>query len=279
MTSSAIALENRANLEIEWPMRHDLMGVMVSATDYQEVVDRLVEAAEKQYPAIATFHAAHALVSASGDADLRSRVNSFDIVATDGQPLRWALNSLYGSGLRDRVYGPEAMLRMCQRAAQEGMSIYLYGGASDTVLDKLIHELKELFPELQIAGAESPPFRPLTEEEDQAVVDRINDSGADFVFVGLGMPKQDHFAFEHRDRLQAVQLCVGAAFDFHAKIKPMAPGWMQRNGLEWLFRLCSEPRRLAKRYFTTNSLFVIKFLNQWFRQKVLGMRPTVAGQS
>jgi N-acetylglucosaminyldiphosphoundecaprenol N-acetyl-beta-D-mannosaminyltransferase len=126
------------------------------------------------------------------------------------------------------------------------------------VLDLLKERLEAACPGLCIAGAEAPPFRPLSEEEDAAVVERINNSGAGIVFIGLGCPKQDHFAYEHRDRINAVQVCVGAAFDFHAGVKPMAPVWMQRRGLEWLFRLACEPRRLGRRYLATNTRFICK---------------------
>ena len=175
--------------------------------------------------------------------------------------------------MTDRVYGPETMLRVCERAAAEGLPIYLYGGASEDVLRDLEAKLLEKFPQLVIAGSEVPPFRPLTEEEDAAVVERINASGARFVFIGLGCPKQDHFAYEHRDLLQAVQLCVGAAFDFHAGRKKMAPRWMQKRGLEWLFRLGCEPRRLGMRYLTTNSVFIWKFLRQWLTRPRRGAQP------
>ena len=147
------------------------------------------------------------------------------------------------------------MSRLCRSAARQGISIYLYGSTS-LVLELLVRRLIERCPGLRIAGYESPPFRPLTIEEDRAVVDRINGSGAGMVFLGLGLPKQDHFAFEHRDRIAAVQICVGAAFDFHAGAKRTAPTWMQRKGLEWLFRLTQEPRRLWRRYLTTNAIFV-----------------------
>jgi N-acetylglucosaminyldiphosphoundecaprenol N-acetyl-beta-D-mannosaminyltransferase len=257
------------NSAISWPRRYDLMGVAISATDYEETLDRLFEAAHQRIPAIASFHSAHAVVSASSDEELGRRVNSFNIVAPDGQPVRWALNSLYAARMRDRVYGPETMRRVCERAAREGVPIYLYGGASQQVLDKLIVELDRRFSGLVIAGAESPPFRPLTPEEDVAVIERIDASGARFVFIGLGSPKQEHFAYEHRESIKAVQLCVGAAFDFHALTKRMAPVWMQRNGLEWLFRLCSEPRRLGKRYLTTNSVFAYRFARQYVTHKRL----------
>jgi N-acetylglucosaminyldiphosphoundecaprenol N-acetyl-beta-D-mannosaminyltransferase len=242
---------------LAWPRKMNLFGVGVSPTTYDEAVDVITRAAAQRQSAVVSCHAVHALITFCGDASLRDKANSFDMITPDGQPLRWALNLLYRARLRERVYGPELMRRLCERAARDGVSIYLYGG-TDTVLAELTANLRRQFPALKIAGEEAPPFRALTEQEDQAVVNRINDSGAGLVFIGLGCPKQDLFAFDHKDRLRAVQLCVGAAFDFHAGVKPMAPDWMQRRGLEWLFRLISEPRRLWKRYLVTNSLFVGK---------------------
>jgi N-acetylglucosaminyldiphosphoundecaprenol N-acetyl-beta-D-mannosaminyltransferase len=150
------------------------------------------------------------------------------------------------------------MLRLCEAAAREQIGIYLYGGTT-TSQAQLQAKLLAHFPSLVISGGESPPFRPLTADEDRAAVERINDSGAGIVFVGLGCPKQDHFAADHRTRIRAVQVCVGAAFDFHAGVTPMAPPWMQKRGLEWLYRLCREPRRLGRRYLVTNSQFAVKF--------------------
>lgn len=252
--------------QLQWPRKVNLMGVDVSPTTYEESVDVICQAAKTKHSAIVSLHAVHAIVTASTDPRLREAVNTFQIVAPDGQPVRWALNRLHRTGLRDRVYGPELMLRLCQRAAEEDISIYLYGGVNDELLDKLRWRLTARFPKLRIAGAESPPFRPLTDEENQQVVQRINQSGAGIVFIGLGCPKQDWFAFEHRNSIQSVQVCVGAAFDFHAGEKKMAPVWMQKRGLEWLYRLLSEPRRLWKRYFVTNTQFTLKFLSQWLRR-------------
>lgn len=240
-----------------WPAKLDLFGLGISPTTYDEAVYLIVDAAEAHRPAIVACQAVHAVVTACDDAVLRERVNSFDLVTPDGQPVRWALNCLHGARLKERVYGPELMLRLCREASCRGVSIYLYGGVP-TTLELLQNRLREACPELYIAGADAPPFRPLTEEEDAAVVKQINESGAGIVFIGLGCPKQDHFAYEHRRSIHAVQVCVGAAFDFHAGVKPMAPGWMQQRGLEWLFRLACEPRRLTGRYLTTNTLFVWK---------------------
>jgi len=252
--------------KIEWPRKYNLFGIQLSATTYGETTETILEAARQRVPAVASFHAAHAVITASTDPQLAERVNTFQIVAPDGQPVRWALNLLHRTGLPERVCGPEIMKRLTERAAAEGVSIYLYGG-SQPVLEALRSNLQQRHPELKIAGAESPPFRPLTDEEDAAAVKRINDSGAGIVFIGLGAPKQDHYAYEHRERIQAVQVCVGAAFDFHAGFKKMAPVWMQRCGVEWLFRLAQEPRRLWHRYLVTNTLFLKSLALQWLGLK------------
>lgn len=243
------------------PEKRDLFGVSVSVTHYDQVVDALIGAAKRGESALADFMPVHGLVTAATDATWRKQINDFDIVAPDGQPVRWALNRFHHAGLADRVYGPELTRRICAAAAREDVSIYLYG-STQPVIDKLHVELPRLCPGLVIAGSESPPFRPLTDEEDAAMVQRVNASGAGLLLLGIGCPRQEQFAWAHRDRIKAVQLCVGAAFDFHAGVKPMAPKWMQDRGLEWLFRLASEPRRLAKRYFVTNTLFSLFVLRR-----------------
>lgn len=258
-----------------WPRKVDVMGVQVSVCDYDSAVKAIVSAAQQGEPGIVGCHAVHAIVTMASDPQLKQMANSFRMITPDGQPVRWAMNALHRAGLRQRVYGPELTMRLCQAAADEGLAIYLYGG-NDEVSRKLVERLQQQFPGLQIAGAEAPPFRQLTAAEDQEVIDRINQSGAQLVFIGLGCPKQDLFAHAHRDTIQAVQICVGAAFDFHAGAKPMAPGWMQATGLEWLYRLIQEPRRLWKRYLVTNTQFVLGVSRQW----VLGTKkpgPPVQG--
>lgn len=242
-----------------WPQKRDLFGLQVSVTTYDEAVAAIARSAMNGERAVVTCQAVHGVVTFSGDAQLRAMANAFEMITPDGQPVRWALNALHGVDLRERVYGPELMLRLCRMAAETGLGIYLYGGTPE-VAEELAARLCSWFPGLRIVGIEAPPFRALTTDEDQAVCDRIRDSGAQLVFIGLGCPKQDLFAHAHRDRIAAVQICVGAAFDFHAGAKPMAPRWMQRYGLEWLFRFIQEPRRLARRYLITNSVFLWKVL-------------------
>ena len=242
---------------IRWPPKYDIFGVRVSATTYDEVTDVILAFARQRAPAVVSAHAAHAIVTASGDPGLRQVVNRFQAIVADGQPVRWALNLLHGTGLPDRVRGPELMLRLCAAAAQHQVPIYLYGSC-DEVLEPLCANLTAQYPGLQFSGVEAPPFRALTAAEEAAVVRRINASGAGIVFVGLGYPKQDHFAGQLQERAHAVLVCVGAAFDFHAGKKRMAPLWMQRWGLEWLHRVCQEPRRLWRRYLVTNTIFAGK---------------------
>ena len=247
-----------------------MFGVGVSATTYDEVVEKVMSAAAAGQPGLLTFAAVHCVMCGVQDPAHRERLNAFNVVAPDGQPVRWSLNFLHKAGLSDRVYGPELTRRVCKAAAERGVSIYLYG-ATPQVLDQLRQNLLAMFPALKFAGVESPPFRPLTPEEDAAAVRRINASGAGLLLIGLGAPKQERFAYEHRDTIQAVQLCVGAAFDFHAGVKKTAPAWMQKHGLEWLFRLVQEPGRLWKRYLTTNTHFVWLFV----REALRGRRESV----
>jgi N-acetylglucosaminyldiphosphoundecaprenol N-acetyl-beta-D-mannosaminyltransferase len=243
---------------VTWPRKYSIFGVGVSATSYDEVVSKVIDAAKLRQPAILDFMAVHSLICATSDPRHTRRLNAFDVVAPDGQPVRWALNYFHRTELTDRVYGPELMRRVCAAAAEQGVSIYLYGGHPE-VLETLKGRLLALFPALKIAGAESPPFRALTDEEDEQVVQRINQSGSGIVLIGLGAPKQEIFAYDRRERILAVQLCVGAAFDFHAGAKKTAPRWMQGRGLEWVFRLVQEPRRLWKRYLVTNSQYLMLF--------------------
>lgn len=258
---------------LRWPPKVEVMGVGVSRTDYAEAAETIVAAGRRRLSAVVSCHPVAGVVAAARDTELRRRVNSFEMITPDGQPVRWAMNWLRSAGLSERVYGPQLMLEVCRRAAACDVGVYLYG-ATPEVIERLRAHLAAQFPELKICGAESPPFRPLSPEEDAAVVERFNQSGAGIIFLGLGCPKQDHFAYEHRARVRAVQICVGAAFDFHAGTKPMAPRWMQRSGLEWLFRLWCEPRRLWRRYLGANSYFALRLAAEWFRCRILRRQPS-----
>jgi N-acetylglucosaminyldiphosphoundecaprenol N-acetyl-beta-D-mannosaminyltransferase len=257
-----------------WPPKESLFGVNVSVTHYQEVVQTVVDSALRGEAGIATFLPVHGIVTAATDAQYREKINQFNIVAPDGQPVRWSLNFFHKANLTDRVYGPETMRRCCERAAETGVSIFLYGSTPD-VLKQLSASLVEMFPALKIAGVESPPFRPLSGEENDEACNRINESGAGLVFIGLGCPRQEAFAFKNRNKIRGVQLCVGAAFDFHAGNKKTAPAIMQKYGMEWLFRLSQEPGRLWKRYLVTNSIFCWLFFVNFLKG---GRRPATHGR-
>ena len=242
---------------VEWPAKKTVFSVQLSPTNYQEATDTIIEAAQQRESALVSCYAVHALMTFSGDNELRSIANDFDMITPDGQPVRWALNLLHGAKLRDRVYGPDLTLWLCEAAMTNDVPIYLYGG-SPTVIEKLVDRLQTRYPALNIAGYESPPYRVLTDEEVTEVAERINQSGAGLVFIGLGCPKQDVFAHRIHNQIQAVQVCVGAAFDFHAGVKSSAPSWMQKLSLEWLYRLAMEPRRLWRRYLVTNSQYLFR---------------------
>jgi exopolysaccharide biosynthesis WecB/TagA/CpsF family protein len=190
------------------------------------------------------------------------------MLTPDGQPVRWGLNLLHDLALRERVYGPSLMLRVCEAAVQAQLSVYLYGGRPD-VLQRLVRRLPQLVPGLQIAGFCSPPFRALSHDEDEADIQAIRDSGARILFVGLGCPRQEQWAYAHRSQLDLPIVCVGAAFDFHAGVLRQAPPWMQAHGLEWFFRLLMEPRRLWRRYTKHIPVFVFLLAREYAVRRVL----------
>jgi N-acetylglucosaminyldiphosphoundecaprenol N-acetyl-beta-D-mannosaminyltransferase len=232
----------------------------VDALDWNTAIERISvwgASRESRYVCITNVHS---VVTAGQDADFGRVIASADMVTPDGAPVAWMLRKLGHPG-QERINGPDLMWRYCAYAEASDESIFLFGGAEST-LEILQRRLAEVFPRLRIAGAISPPFRALTPVEDQAIVSEINASGAGTVWVSLGCPKQEKWMAEHRGRINAVMIGVGAAFDYHAGTIKRAPLWMQRNGLEWLHRLCSEPSRLWKRYLVTNTLFVIGAVKQ-----------------
>ncbi|MGP4957333.1 WecB/TagA/CpsF family glycosyltransferase [Pseudomonas helleri] len=232
-----------------------VIGAPIDALSWQQVLNRLSKWAalnESRYICICN---AHSVVTARQDPKFLKIICDADMATPDGAPVAWLMRRL-GITNQQRINGPDLMWRYCEEAASRDESIYLYGGMPQT-LETLKLKLKTQFPNLKIAGAYSPPYRKLSIEEDIAVVEAINNSGAGTVWVSLGCPKQEQWMAEHRGSINAVMIGVGAAFDYHAGTIKRAPQWMQLNSLEWLYRLCSEPRRLWKRYLVTNSLFII----------------------
>lgn len=231
----------------------NVLGAQVDVLAWDVALERLLGWARARESRYVTICNVHVVVSAARDAAYRDIINGSDMAAPDGAPVAWMLRRLGFAG-QPRISGPDLMWALCERCAVEELPMYCYGAAPAT-LALLEARLREAFPALRMA-MESPPFRELTPQEDAAAVERINASGAGIVFVGLGCPKQERWMAEHRGRVQAVMIGVGAAFDFHAGTVQRAPLWMQRRGLEWLHRLASEPRRLWRRYLVTNTLFV-----------------------
>jgi len=245
----------------------NLLGAPIAVTDYDEALDemeRMIAARDRGYVCAVPVHS---LMVSRHDAGMRAAMLGATMNVPDGRPLVWALNML-GEHLRDRVYGPELMDRFCARAARNGHRIWLYGGATEEALADLMRALEKRHPGLRVAGGWSPPHRPLTPEEEGSVVQRIDSDGADVVWVGLGVPKQELWMAGMRPRLQApVLVGVGAAFDFLSGRKRQAPAWMQARGLEWLFRLSQEPLRLLPRYLRYNPAFVVAFARQYLRER------------
>lgn len=256
----------------EPPARVDVLGVGVSAINMPMAVAQIagwIERGERQYVCVTGVHG---VMESQRDPALAAIHNVSGLTTPDGMPMVWAGRAA-GAAHMDRVYGPDLMLEVLAVAQQRGWSSFFYGGAPD-VPAELARHLKRRFPDLAVAGWHSPPFRPLTAEEDAAEVAAINAAKPTLVWVGLSTPKQERWMAAHRDRLDAAVLVgVGAAFDLHAQRLPQAPRWMQRSGLEWLFRLCKEPRRLWRRYLGNNPRFVWAILR---RRPVLrrdGMLP------
>jgi len=235
--------------------KRNILGVQVDAIDYEAAVERIAQAAHASQPMAISALAVHGVMTGALDAVHRYRLNHFDLLTPDGQPVRWALNWLHKAGLPDRVYGPTLTIKVCERAARDGLPIYLYGSKPD-VIQRFAVRLTARFPGLQIAGIQPSRFRQVTPDEKAEIVQTIRDSDARIVFVGLGCPRQEVWAYEYRDALSMPVLAVGAAFDFHAGTLAQAPPRLQRLGLEWLFRLVKEPRRLWRRYVILNPLYL-----------------------
>jgi N-acetylglucosaminyldiphosphoundecaprenol N-acetyl-beta-D-mannosaminyltransferase len=247
---------------VSLPASVDVLGVRLSLTDYDEMlewIDAMVTAQQRGYLCACNVHT---VMASREDPELRTALSSATINVPDGQPLVWALGAL-GYSLPGRVYGPELMSRACERAVELGHRFYLYGGRNQGALVQLALNLRRRHPGVRIVGGYSPPHRPLTEEEEAAIAEEINQSRADVVWAGIGVPKQEKWMARMRPRLETpVLIGVGAAFDFHAGLVPQAPSWIQESGLEWAYRLAHEPRRLWKRYLRYNPKFVAAFTAQ-----------------
>ena len=243
--------------------RKNILGVMVSPVDYEGAADLIFQAAREKRGIAVSALAVHGLMTGVLDREQKYRLNRFDLLVPDGQPVRWALNWLHRSGLSDRVYGPSLTIHVCARAEAEGLPVFFYGSTAQ-ILASLERSLMQKFPKLKIAGMEESKFRRLAPDEETEFAQRLKASGAGILFVGLGCPRQEVFAYELRDVLGIPIVAVGAAFPFIAGTIPQAPEWLQKNGLEWLFRLLSEPRRLWRRYVFLNPAYLVLLALQIF---------------
>jgi N-acetylglucosaminyldiphosphoundecaprenol N-acetyl-beta-D-mannosaminyltransferase len=253
-------------LSIPAPRRTlSVLGSPIDVISAFEAVQRVAGWAKNGDSRVVCICNAHSVVTATQQPSFRRALSNADMATPDGAPVAWMLRRQGANG-QTRVSGPDLMAEYMAYAASHHESVFLFG-STQTTLQSLQTQLLSRWPTLQIAGAVSPPFRALTTEEDDAIVRQMNVSGARTVWVSLGCPKQEQWMSGHRGRVSAVMLGVGAAFDFHAGTVPRAPAWLRNNGLEWLHRLVSEPRRLWRRYLVTNTLFLWGAASQlWWRK-------------
>lgn len=245
-----------------------VLSARVHAASLEVALDTVVAWASSRESRYVCFGNVHMVASAQRNRELQQAMDAADLVLPDGSPVAWMMRRL-GAKEQERVCGPDFMIGLCERAQGNGFPIFLFGSTEPTLL-ALERRLRQSFPRIEIAGTYSPPFHPLSAEENTAIVDRINRTEAPLLLVALGCPKQEIWMHRWKPQLNAVMLGVGAAFDFHAGTVRRAPPWMRRYGLEWLHRLCSEPRRLWRRYLVTNSIFAVKAGFQLLRHTIDG---------
>jgi N-acetylglucosaminyldiphosphoundecaprenol N-acetyl-beta-D-mannosaminyltransferase len=247
--------------------KREVLGIPLAMTDYSGAIEAMDEMVERRDRGIVCAVAVHAVTVGYSDAAMRQALRQSTLVLPDGMPVVWAAN-LMGERLRDRVYGPELMKRYSQRCADRGHRVWLYGGRDEAALRQLVDNLRRDHSGIDIVGGYSPPFRPLGPKEEEALVERINGARPDVLWVGIGVPKQELWMARMRHRLEVPVMCgVGAAFDFHGGRVSQAPPWMQQRGLEWIYRITQEPRRLLPRYLYYNPRFVIGVLRQYVTER------------
>jgi N-acetylglucosaminyldiphosphoundecaprenol N-acetyl-beta-D-mannosaminyltransferase len=241
--------------------RVNVLGVGLSVLNLQTALDAIADAVRTRRKGYVCVTGVHGVMEAQNDPALRKILNRAFLCTPDGMPMVW-MGKLHGHSEMRRVYGPDLMLDVCAWSGKNPCRHFFCGGA-DGVAQALAEKLKARFPKLEIAGTFTPPFRPLNAEEEKQFAETVHQAGPDILWVGLSTPKQEKFMAEYLPKLDVtLMIGVGAAFDFHSGRVKQAPRWMQRSGLEWFYRLCREPRRLAKRYFKNNPLFALKILGQ-----------------
>jgi N-acetylglucosaminyldiphosphoundecaprenol N-acetyl-beta-D-mannosaminyltransferase len=253
----------------ECPPVQNVIGFPVNPLPFNDQVALMLKWAKYGFSKVVCIANVHMLVEAHRDPCFASVLKEADLVTPDGMPLVWMLRRL-GASRQDRVAGPDVLVALCRLASLEGVSLFFLGSQS-AVLERIRIRLKQEFPELKVAGMEPLPFRPSTEAEDEAIVQMLNESGAGIVLVSLGCPKQELWMAQHKDKVRMVMIGVGGAFPMYAGIHKRAPRFIQQTGLEWLYRLMQEPRRLWRRYSSTIPIFI------WLALKQL-MMPRQAGK-
>lgn len=244
-----------------------VISMNVAVTNINDAVFRVVALANEKNGAYVCVSNVHMCMKAYDSTEFASIVNNADLIIPDGMPLSWA-QKLLGHKNAEQVRGQDIMGALCQLSGKQSLNIGFYGGSSEELLERLQIKLRSSYPDIKITYAYSPPFRPLTAEEDSVVVSDISLANIDVLFVGIGCPKQERWMAEHKSKVKCVMLGVGAAFDFIAGEKKQAPLWLQRAGMEWFFRLCFEPNRLWKRYLFTNPRFIWHFSKQYVKQRI-----------
>jgi exopolysaccharide biosynthesis WecB/TagA/CpsF family protein len=247
--------------------KRELLNVMIDAVDMETAVDRIYYFARHRRPCSVTALAVHGIVEASRDPRLVAALNDFDVVVPDGQPVRWALNGLYGLDLPDKIPGPSLVDMLLMRAAEDGYPVHFHG-STQTTLNLMGEELRRRFRGRLSFTSSASLFRGIDHQELDCLIASINATGAQLCFIGLGCPRQERFVAAAAGRLEMPSLAVGAAFDYIAGNINRAPAWLQRSGLEWTYRLVQEPRRLAGRYVGTNSAFIAGVARQAWRDKL-----------
>ncbi len=247
--------------------RRKIINMEVNVIDLNEALEQVSFLTKSDSGAYICVSNVHMCMEVYDSTKFATVVNNADLVIPDGKPLSWA-QKLLGHENAKQVRGQDIMNALCALSAEKGLKLGFYGGSSNELLDKVKSKLTKSYPEIVIEYAFSPPFRSLTAEEDAEVVNAINNAEVDILFVGIGCPKQERWMAEHKDELNCVMLGVGAAYDFIAGEKKHAPRWIQKIGMEWLFRLCSEPKRLWRRYFSTNPRFIWHFGKQLLKSKL-----------
>lgn len=252
--------------------RVNVLGVGISVLNLRTAVAAMAEAVAARRKGYICVTGVHGVMEAQVDPAFREILNQSFLCTPDGMPMVWA-GKLDGQKEMSRVYGPDLMLEVCAWSESSGCRHFFYGGA-EGVADLLVEKLRARFPKLQVAGTFTPPFRALNSDEERQLQELVRTSKPDILWVGLSTPKQERFMTEYLPKLNVTLMVgVGAAFDFHSGRVKQAPYWMQRSGLEWFYRLCSEPKRLAKRYLRNNPLFVLKFIAQILRLKKYPLTP------